>query len=384
MHIAFNAWFWDQPFTGSGQYLRQLVRALAILRQTESRYAALRLTLVCPVALPTDLPPGVEAVSARAGRGPIGKVIFEQRTFPAAAGHLGADIAHVPYWGAPLRSPVRLVVTIHDVIPLSMPIYQGGAGGRLYFGLVTASAKGVGHIITDSDFSKAEIVEKIGVPAEMVTAIPLAIGPEFHPKIGAERDAEVRRKYNLPDSYTLYLGSFDVRKNLRALIAAYTYVGPSAGEEFPLILAGKPPAEWGTPRFPDLPAEIAARPELGQYIRLIGPVDEADKPAVYRMARVFAFPSRYEGFGFGPLEAMAAGTPVVAADASSTPEVVGEAAYLVDPDDSRKMGGAIIATLIQDDLHESLRNLGLARASNFTWERTARQTLAVYEGVMAK
>jgi len=133
-----------------------------------------------------------------------------------------------------------------------------------------------------------------------------------------------------------------------------------------------------------LPAEIAARPELGQYIRMIGPVDEADKPAVYRMARVFAFPSRYEGFGFGPLEAMAAGTPVVAADASSTPEVVGEAAYLVDPDDSRKMGGAIIATLIQDDLHEGMRNLGLARASNFTWERTARQTLAVYEGVMAK
>lgn len=383
MHIVFNAWFWDQPFTGSGQYLRQLVRALATLRHTDSRFSKLRLTLACPADLPTDLPPGVEAVTARAGGGQIGKVIFEQRTFPGMAGKLGADIAHVPYWAAPLNSPARLVVTIHDVIPLSMPIYQGGVGGRLYFALVTASAKGVGHIITDSAFSKNEIIEKIGVPAEMVTAIPLAISDEFHSKRGTEQDAAVRRKYNLPESYTLYLGAFDVRKNLRALIAAYTYVGPSAGEEYPLILAGKPPAQWGTPRFPDLPAEIAARPGLDQYIRFVGPIDEADKPAVYRMARVFAFPSRYEGFGFGPLEAMACGTPVVAADASSTPEVVGEAAYLVDPDNSRAMGGALIASLIQDDLHESMRNMGLARATNFTWERTARETLAIYEKVIS-
>jgi glycosyltransferase involved in cell wall biosynthesis len=101
------------------------------------------------------------------------------------------------------------------------------------------------------------------------------------------------------------------------------------------------------------------------------------------MARVFAFPSRYEGFGLGPLEAMACGTPVVAADASSVPEVVGESAYLVNPDDSRAMGAALISVLIQDDLHDSLRNAGLALASNFSWERTARETLKVYERVLA-
>jgi glycosyltransferase involved in cell wall biosynthesis len=197
--------------------------------------------------------------------------------------------------------------------------------------------------------------------------------------LGAERDTEIRVKYALPEAYALYLGGFDVRKNVRALIAAYTYVGPSVGEEYPLVLVGKPPEQWGTPRFPDLKAEIAARPELGQWIRWIGPVDEADKPSVYRMARAFCFPSRYEGFGFGPLEAMACGTPVIAANASSVPELVGEAAYLVDPDDSRALGGAIIAVMIQDDLRESLRNLGLARATAFSWARTARETLAVYQ-----
>lgn len=382
MHIAFNAWFWDQPFTGSGNYLRQLVRALRSLD------SALKLTLIIPDRgqTPDNLPPGVDVVPAKTPvGGQIGKVLFEQQAYPAAVGRVGAQIAHVPYWGGPLSSPARLVITVHDVIPLSMPEYLGGIGGRLYFSLVRATARGAGQLITDSEFSKREIIERIGFPADRVTAIPLAVGPEFHPTLGAERDPEIRQKYGLPDGgYALYVGAFDVRKNLRALLAAYTYAGPSLGEDQPLVLAGKEPAQWGTPRFPDLRAEIAARPGLEQYVRFIGPVDEADKPGLYRMARVFVFPSRYEGFGFGPLEAMACGTPVIAANASSIPEVVGDSAYLVDPSDSRAMGGAIIAVMIQDDLHASLRNFGLARATNFSWEQTARHTLKVYEQVMAR
>ncbi len=383
MHVAFNAWFWDQPYTGSGQYVRQLVTAL---RQVES---SLKMTLVVPQRAgakpPEDVPPGVEIVLARVpARVQIGKVLFEQRTYPAAVGKVGADIAHVPYWGGPLTSPARLVITVHDVIPLSMPVYSRGMAARLYFSLVRATAKGAAHLITDSEFSRQEIVEHIGFPAEHITGVPLAVTSDFHPRLGAERDPEIRQKYALPEEYALYLGGFDVRKNLRSLIAAYTYVGPSAGEEYPLVLAGKEPERWGTPRFPDLRAEIAARPGLEQWIRWIGPVDEADKPGVYRMARVYVFPSRYEGFGLGPLEAMACGTAVVAADASSVPEVVGESAYLVKPDDSRAMGGAIIATLIQNDLRESLRNLGLARASAFSWGRTARETLAVYEQTLRR
>ena len=380
MHVAFNAWFWDQPYTGSGQYLRQLVHALRRVAPE------VRLTLVTPGRAVEDIPTGVDVhpVPVSAG-GNLGKVIFEQRAYPGAVGRLGADIAHVPYWGGPLASPARLVVTVHDVIPLSMPVYQGGVGGRLYFSLVSASARGAGHLITDSEFSRQEIIEYIGYPAEYITAIPLAVGPEFHPRLGAERDPEIRARLNLPEEgYALYLGGYDVRKNLRALLAAYTYVGPSVGEQYPLVLAGKRPPASGSARFPDLQAEIARRPGLEQWVRWIGPVDEADKPGLYRMARVFVFPSRYEGFGLGPLEAMACGTPVVAADATSIPEVVGDSAYLVDPDDSRKLAGAIIATLIQDDLHQALRNAGLARASHFTWERTARETFRVYEQVMAR
>ncbi len=111
-----------------------------------------------------------------------------------------------------------------------------------------------------------------------MTAIPLAASPEMHPRIGIERDAQIREKYHLPDDYALSLGSFDVRKNIGALINAYTYVKTAMADDFPLILAGKLPTTWGTPRFPDIPAEIT-RLDLADVIRLIGPVDEADKPA---------------------------------------------------------------------------------------------------------
>ncbi len=380
MHIAFNAWFWDQSYTGSGQYIRQLVPAL---RQFDP---GLKMSLILPAHItdPQDVPSGVEVIPASVPfGGNLGKVLFEQRSYPAVVSRLNADIAHVPYWGGPLSSPARLVITIHDVIPLSMPVYQGSPLARLYFSLVTASAKGAAHLITDSEFSRQEIVERIGFPAELVTAIPLAMSTDCHPKLGAERDPAIRIKYDLPEQYVLYMGGFDVRKNVRELLAAYTYVGPSVGEEYPLVLAGKEPSEWGTSRFPDLRAEIV-RLGISQYVQWAGPIDEADKPGVYRMASLFVFPSRYEGFGLGPLEAMACGTPTVAADASSLPEVVGDGAYLVDPDDSRKLGGAVIAALIQNDLRDSLRNLGLARATHFSWQRTARETLTVYQQVMAR
>jgi glycosyltransferase involved in cell wall biosynthesis len=378
MHIAFNGWFWDQPYTGSGQYIRQLVSAL---KQIDS---SLKINLILPAHIkePQQLPIGVEVTHASVPfGGELGKVLFEQRSYPAAVAKLNPDIAHVPYWAGPLSSPARLVITIHDVIPLSMPIYQGNLLARLYFSLVTTSARGAAHLITDSEFSREEIIDRIGFPADYVTSIPLAMSADCHPKIGAERDPQIREKYNLPEQFVLYMGGFDVRKNVRALLNAYTYVAPSVGEDYPLVLAGKEPAEWGTPRFPDLKLEIE---QLGltDAVRWIGPVDEADKPGVLRLASLFVYPSLYEGFGLGPLEAMACGTPTVAADASSLPEVVGDGAYLVDPRDARKMGGAIIASLIQNDLRESLRNFGLARATNFSWQRTARETLAVYRQVM--
>lgn len=374
MHVALNAWFWNRPDTGSGQYVRHLVRALAGVAPH------LTLTLIAPRGWSIEPPEGVHVryVPLR-GSGHRHKVRFEQQAVPRAAAQAGADLLHVPYWGAPLRSPVPVAVTIHDLIPLVLPAYRGGVLARLYTGLVAASAHGAAVIIADSEATRADILQRLALPPEQVHVVPLAAGEQYRPDSDEETGSGVRRKYGLPDEYVLYLGGYDVRKNIGTLLKAFTYV--REGRDIPLVLAGRLP-ETITPRFDDVPALIEAM-RLGEAVRLIGPVEEADKPAIYRMASCFVFPSRYEGFGLPVLEAMACGTPVVTTSASSLPEVAGEAGFTVDPDDARGMAGAILAILTQEDLAASLRERGLRHAAQFSWERAARQTLALYEQTLA-
>lgn len=377
MHIAFNGWFWDQPHTGSGQYLRGLLHGL--------RRAApdLQMTLVLPPhhTAAADLPRDVSLATTAGPGGKPGKVWFEQRAFPQMAGRVRADIAHVPYWAPPLASPVPLVTSILDVIPLAIPDYARGVGARLYTALATAAARGSAHTITLSQASKADIVRYIGLPEASITPTYLAADEAYHPRLGAERDAEVRARYDLPDQFVLYLGGFDVRKNVNQLLLAYTYVGQAEGDNIPLVIAGREPA-WGTtPIFPDL-RRYAADLNITDYVRWIGYIEEADKPALYRLASVFAYPSLYEGFGLPVLEAMACGTPVVANDIPALAEMVGDGAFLVETGSARAMAGAIIALLLQRPFRDSMVNQGLARATHFSWRKTARETLAVYERVL--
>lgn len=376
MHIAYNGWFWDQPNTGSGQYIRHLLHQLCRVAPE------IRLTLVLPPhnTSPDDLPANVNIVTTRGGSGNLGKVIFEQRTFPQMVKQIGADIAHVPYWGPPLSSPARLVTSILDVIPLALPDYSRGFGPRLYTSLVTAAARGSAHTITISHAAKSDIVQYLELPEDSITVTHLAADEAYHPRMGAERDETVRLKYDLPDQFVLYMGGFDIRKRVNQLLLAYTYVGQAEGDNIPLVIAGREPA-WGSPMFPDM-RKYASGLQITDYVRWVGYVDEADKPSLYRLASVFVFPSSYEGFGLPVLEAMACGTPVVANEVSSIPEIAGDGAYLVRDGDARAMAGAIIALLLQQPFRESQINQGLARATHFGWRKTAKETLAVYEKVM--
>ena len=382
MHIAVNAYFWDRPHTGSGQYTRQLVYHLNRL------VSDLRLTLVVPMvpgaAEPADVPPSVQIERVAVRPGHLGKVLFEQRGFPAACRRIGATLAHVPYWGPPLRSPIPLVVTIHDLTTLLVPEYNRGARPRLYNALVGAAARGASHVITDSFSSKLDIIDHLGIPEKDITAIYLGAGPQFAPRPpGGDNslvDMAVAKKYGLPEFYVLYLGGYEAHKNVMNLLHAYTYVAQALGDEYPLVLAGRKP-ESESAAFPDYDGMIV-RAGLSKYVRWIGYVDEEDKPLLYRNAEVFVFPSRREGFGLPPLEAMACGTPVVVGDSGSLPEIVGSAGFAVDPDDVRAMAGAIISIIVQENLAADLRRDGPVQAARFTWENTAVETLKVYDGVL--
>jgi glycosyltransferase involved in cell wall biosynthesis len=378
MYVAINAYFWNQPNTGSGQYTRQLVYHFNKL------VSDLEISLIYPQAPgdpgPQDVPPSVNVVVVPVRAGHLGKVHFEQRLFPRACGRIGADIAHVPYWGSPLQSPIPLVVTVHDLTTLLVREYHRGVRARLYNALISASARAANHIITDSLASKRDIVQHLGLPEDRVTPIYLAVDPAYKPESDFLLDMAVRKKYDLPDFYALYLGGYEIHKNVTTLLLAYTYVVQALGDEYPLVLAGKRPAE-SSARFPDYDGYID-RLGLGGAVVWTGYIDEEDKPAVYRGAGAFIFVSRQEGFGLPPLEAMACGVPLITSDSSSLPEVVGDAAFALDPDDERQIGGSIISALTQDELAVEMREKGLAQAARFSWEKTATETLLIYDQLL--
>ena len=376
MHVAINGWFWAEESTGSGQYLRHLVANLKKVSPS------LQLSLVLPPHLPqaADIPDGVNTIytSGMSPRGKAGKALFEQFAFPRIAGRINADIAHVPYWAPPLSCPVKLVTTVLDVIPLQFPIYSRSLLTSLYTSLVSVAARGSNHIIAISETAKLDIEDYLGIPEDQISVTYLSHDLRFHPRLGSERDAAVRDKYDLPERFTLYLGGFDWRKQVNMLLLAYTYVAEADGDTFPLVIAGLEPA-WDDQLFPDM-RQYSSKLGLDNYVRWIGFVDEADKPSLYRLADVFAFPSLYEGFGLMALEALASGTPVVTSNALVFEEVLEDAVYMVD--NAREMAGAIIALLIQQPLREAMINQGLALASKYSWRKTAQETLAVYEDVL--
>ena len=382
MRVAFNAWFWDSPTTGSGQYTRRMVEHLAAIEPS------LDLVLVAPedrIPNPKSQIPNLQyRLTANRYRLPadLGKVWFEQIAFPRACHCLEADVAHVPYWAPPLAPSVPTAVTIHDLIPLLLHEYRGGPLVRLYTALVSTATHSAALMLTDSKASQRDITTHLGVPAERVRVVYLAADERYSP-VPTPEDARVRARYGLPQRYVLYLGGgFDVRKNVATALDTYRWVGPAIGKECPLVIAGRLP-ERDTPFTPD-PRQLAREREIDERcVRFIGFVAEADKPALYRGAVALIFPSRYEGFGLPPLEALACGTPVVGSDASSIPEVVGDAGVLLPPDDAEGMAGALIQLATDEDFHTELRHRALAQAARFSWERTAQQTLAAYQDLAA-
>ncbi len=375
--IALNAWFWDQPSVGSGQYLKYLVPALL---QADDN---LRLILISPKPFPpADAAHprlALETAPTPFGNqaGNLAKVWFEQITFPRAARRLGADVAHVPYFGSPLSAGLPTVVTVHDLIPMVLPEYRGNWRVRLYTSLVAAAAAQASIILADSEASRQDILRKLQVPPEQVRVVYLAPAPHFQPAQNWQQIVGIKKKYNLPDEFVLYLGGYDVRKNVSALLHAYTWVSGTLHNDFPLVLAGKLPAE-DTPFFPD-PLRIARELGIEQYVITPGWIAEEDIPLLYAAATVFVYPSRYEGFGLPVLEAMACGTPVVTTNAASIPELAGAAAFQLDPSDTKHMAAPIIRLCTEEAAVDDLVERGFAQVEKFSWEKTAADTLLAYQ-----
>ncbi|MGC9467273.1 MAG: glycosyltransferase family 4 protein [Anaerolineae bacterium] len=378
MHVIVNGWFWDRPETGSGQYVQRLTEGLQ----------AIDPEIELTVALPLRQRDGVKETSSNSrlqllgcltSRTNLGKLHWEQLLMPRLARQLGADLLHTPYWAAPLTSPVPDVVTVHDIIPLILPAYRGGPLVRLYTALVRATTSRVTMILTDSEASRADILQHLTVPSDRVHVVPLAVGDEYNDQPEKE-DGEIRTELRLPRDYVLYLGGFDVRKNLRGALESFAIVR-RACPDATLVVAGRLP-ESDTEFSPD-PRRLARESNIPEEaILYLGFVSERQKRTLYREARVFLCPSIYEGFGYTALEAISCGTPVVGSNTTSLPEVVGDAGVLLPPHDVEGIAGALIQLLTDDVFHAELRASARRQAHRFSWARTARETLSIYRDAL--
>ena len=270
------------------------------------------------------------------------------------------------------------------MIPWVVPGYGGSLLFKLYLALATAGVKRAAAIMADSEASRRDVIRILRIAPSRVHTVYLGMEPA-HPYTQAQTD-EVRARFGLPPRYAFYLGGFDLRKNVPLLLRAWHSALPSiapagsvtSGERPLLVIGGALPEPGGV--FPDVRgvAESLGLAGPDAPVRFLGRVSEEDKPLLMAAAHLFLYPSAYEGFGLDPLEAMSVGCPVVSSSGGSLSEVVGEGGLLVPPDDERAFSSSIARAWGDDNLRALLSHRGRLQAANFTWERTARQTLHVY------
>ncbi len=304
-------------------------------------------------------------------------LLYKEYRLPEELARSRIDIYHSPRdmgLPSPGRLPCPSIMTLHDIILIRLASdYYRPVRARLYERRLLSRVREVDHIITVSDFSKLDLVEWSGIRPEKVSVVHNGVGEAFRPVTDEDVLEAVCRRYQLPHRFILAVGSTEPRKNISTAIKAYGDLR-RVRPDLKLVVTGVDYCRVG-------PDEAFAGLEM-TGVDFAGYVHDADMPALYTLAEVLLFPSLYEGFGLPPLEAMACGTPVVTSSTTSIPEVVRDAAVLVDPTSPAELAGALAMVLGSGSLRRDLVEKGLARAAGFTWEKTAEETRKIYEMVV--
>lgn len=371
------------PLTGIGRYTFELARQLKKMSQIE------QLLFFSGHHFVDDLPkPRQSAEPTSSTPAKFRRTILKNRVaveiyrlaYPlimrhALHGH-SDYVFHGPnFYLPPFDGPS--VCTFHDLSIFTWAHCHPPERVRFMRKEIALTLKRADMLITDTEYTRQEVASYFGWPLEKIRSVPLACSTDFRPRVVDELAATLRKLGLIVDGYSLYVGTIEPRKNLEVLLDAYSMLQLSVRQRWPLVLIGY--SGW---RSEQLHARIEAAETEG-WAHYLGFVDAEELPLIYAGARLFVFPSLYEGFGLPVLEAMASGIPVVCSNSSTLPEVAGDAAAMCEPQDVDTLSQLIAAGLEDESWRSNAKSKGLLRAAGFSWQRCAEETVAVYREVIS-
>lgn len=373
LHVAIDGKRYFRNTSGLGRYSRTLVHALL----DDAFSEALRMTLFKPPGdCPFDPPRAPQVATVTAAHplgGDLGNALWRFQRLPKILASGNFSLFHGPSHVLPATSRCPMVVTMLDLIFLRYPRYFRLWDRNYYRHIFRKSAMRADHIISISEATKGDLVHFFNIPAEKISVIYPAFDDVFQP-LAEDRLAAVRQTYRLPQTYLLYVGTIEPRKNILRTAQAFDRLldcGRIPPECEFLVVGSK---GW---YYKDILKGIAALKHKDQ-IRLTGPIYGEDLAGVYQLATTMAYPSEFEGFGYPVLEAMRLGTPVLTGNTSSLPEAGGDAAILVDPTSVEEIAAGLEGLLTDADLRRGCVTRGLAHAASFSPQAMAAQTLDIY------
>lgn len=287
------------------------------------------------------------------------------------------SLLHIPHNGlGHYETKAKRIITLHDVIPYVLPDTVGVYYHKKFLQKMPKIVRDSERIITVSEHSKKDICNCLNISAEKVDVIYEAPESIYKPHSPSKSRKYVSSKYGLDFPYILYLGGFSPRKNVPLLIEAFHKVRASLGKGVKLVILGKLARNY------EIVLNMVEKYKLSGEVIFTGFISVSDMPSIYSASKMFVYPSLYEGFGLPPLEAMACGVPTICSDNSSLPEVVGDGAELIDAHDMDSISKAMAKISADEEYTKRLAKRGLQRARQFTWRKTAAETLECYKKVI--
>ncbi len=363
MYIGIDARLVYYTRAGIGEYTVRLTQALAATYPNEK---------FCLLQDARTVQALVEAPNVAISRSRVpSHHRIEPALLPWVASRLGVDVFHSPDFIPPRHFRGRSVITIHDLGFLIYPHFLTKDAAR-YYGQIDRAVRQAHQIIAVSQSTKNDLIRMLGTPEDKVSVIYEAADPLFRPLDRVDALQRVQALYDVPDEFILFVSTIEPRKNVGGLLRAYRQLRDDYKLTPGLVLVGAP--GW----LSDDLYTLVDKLDLRSDTFFLGRVDNPTLRYLYNAAQCLVHPAFYEGFGLTPLEAMACGTPVIVSNISSLPEVVGDAALLVNPESDEEIKVALWRLLTDQALRTSLRVKGLQRAAAFSWSRAAEQTMTVY------